>query len=118
MRSATDIDRQVGGNLLRFRLFRGMSQEMLADPVGVTFQQIQKYEKGINRISVSRLWQFSQVLRISVAEFYDGIKGVPRNDVLKLAPEHVSLLRMFNMLPEPRKIAVMDYVRFLCTLRD
>ena len=118
MRSATDIDRKVGGNLLRFRLFRGMSQEMLADSVGVTFQQIQKYEKGINRISVSRLWQFSQVLGIPVAEFYDGIEGVPRNDALKLTPEHLLLLRMFHMLPESRKIAVMDYVRFLRTRRD
>ena len=68
MRSATDIDKKVGENLSKFRLFRGMTQETLADAVGVTFQQLQKYEKGKNRISVSRLWVLAHELGIPVAE--------------------------------------------------
>jgi transcriptional regulator with XRE-family HTH domain len=113
MRSATDVDKKVGENLLKLRLFRGMTQETLADAVGVTFQQIQKYEKGRNRISVSRLSQFSQVLEIAVAEFYDGIEGASRSDALKLTPEQLALLNKYNMLPEPQKKALQDYMRFL-----
>ena len=113
MRSATDIDKKVGVNLCKFRLLRGMSQEQLADAVGVTFQQIQKYEKGTNRISVSRLWQFSKVLKIPVDDFYDGIDGAVRNDPLKLAPEQLTLMKKYNALPEPQKKAVQEYVRFL-----
>jgi transcriptional regulator with XRE-family HTH domain len=113
MRSATDIDKKVGENLCKFRLLRGMSQEKLADAVGVTFQQIQKYEKSTNRISASRLWQFSTILKIRVDDFYDGIEGAARNDALKLAPEQLSLMNKYNALPEPQKKAVQDYVGFL-----
>jgi transcriptional regulator with XRE-family HTH domain len=113
MRSATEIDKKVGENLCKFRLLRGMSQEQLAEAVGVTFQQIQKYEKSRNRISVSRLWQFSIVLKIGVDDFYDGIKGAVRNDALKLAPEQLTLMNKYNALPEPKKKAVQDYVGFL-----
>src|ERR1700733_2241345 len=112
MRSATDIDKKVGENLLKIRLLRGMTQESLADGVGVTFQQIQKYEKGKNRISVSRLSQCSQVLEIPVAEFYDGIEGTRGADSLKLTPEQLALIRKYNTLPEPQKKALHDYMRF------
>lgn len=113
MRSATDVDKKVGENLLKVRLFRGLTQEKLADAVGVTFQQIQKYEKGKNRISVSRLSQFSKVLGIPVAEFYDGIEGAPRSDALKLTPEQLALIKKYNTLLEPQKKALEDYMRFL-----
>jgi transcriptional regulator with XRE-family HTH domain len=113
MRAATDIDKKVGENLCRFRLLRGMSQVQLAEAVGVTFQQIQKYEKSTNRISASRLWQFSKILKIDVDDFYDGIEGAVRNDALKLAPEQLTLVNKYNALPEPQKQAVQDYVAFL-----
>jgi len=113
MRSPTDIDKKVGQNLVKLRQFRGISQEDVANAVGVTFQQIQKYEKGKNRISVSRLWQFSHVLRIPVEEFYDGIEGAPRSAALKMTPEQLSLLKKYNTLPESQKKEVQDYVRFL-----
>lgn len=117
MRSATDIDKKVGENLCKFRLLRGISQEKLADGVGVTFQQIQKYEKGINRITVSRLWQFSKILKIPVEDFYDGIEGAVRNDVLKLAPEQLTLMKKYKALPERQKKAVQNYMGFLRTQR-
>ena len=113
MRSATDVDKKVGENLFKVRLLRGMTQETLAGAVGVTFQQIQKYEKGKNRVSVSRLWVLSHVLGIPVAEFYDGIEGPPRSDALKLTPEQLALIKKYNMLPEPQKKALQDYMRFL-----
>ena len=117
MRSVTDIDKKVGENLLKFRLFRGMTQETLAGAVGVTFQQLQKYEKGKNRVSVARLWWLSHVLGIPVAEFYDGIEGTPRSDALKLTPDQLALIRNYNMLLKPQKKALQDYVQFLRTQR-
>jgi transcriptional regulator with XRE-family HTH domain len=113
MRSATDIDKKVGNNLYKIRLSRSLSQEKLAEAVGVTFQQIQKYETGTNRISASRLWQFSKILKIPVEGFYDGIEGAVRNDALKLTPEQLTLMKKYNALPEPQKKAVQDYIGFL-----
>jgi transcriptional regulator with XRE-family HTH domain len=117
MRSATDIDKKVGENLCKLRLWRGISQEKLAEAVGVTFQQIQKYEKGRNRISVSRLWQFSKILKIPVEGFYDGIEGAVRSDALKLAPEQLTLMKKYNALTVPQKKAVRDYMGFVRTQR-
>jgi transcriptional regulator with XRE-family HTH domain len=114
---ATDIDKKVGENLRKFRLLRGISQEQLAEATGVTFQQIQKYENGRNRISVSRLWQFSKVLKISVEGFYDGIEGAVRDDVLKLSPEQLAIMKKYNVLTDPQKKAVQEYLRFLRTQR-
>jgi transcriptional regulator with XRE-family HTH domain len=118
VRSATDIDKKVGENLQKFRLFRGMTQETLADAVGVTFQQLQKYEKGKNRVSVSRLWWLSHVLGIPVGQFYDGIEGAPRADALKLTPEQLALIKKYNTLLEPQKKSLQDYMRFLRAQRE
>jgi len=52
-----------------------MSQEKLGDQLGVTFQQVQKYERGANRVGASRLWKMSQVLDVPVGFFYDGLDG-------------------------------------------
>lgn len=66
------IDLYVGGRVRMRRMLVGLSQEKLGDALGVTFQQIQKYEKGTNRIGASRLHQIGQVLGVPVAFFYDG----------------------------------------------
>lgn len=68
------IDTHVGLRLKLRRKLMNLSQEKLADLVGLTFQQIQKYELGQNRISASRLWDLAQVLQVSVAFFYEEIK--------------------------------------------
>lgn len=65
------VDVHVGSRIRLRRTLMGMSQTALADSVGLTFQQIQKYEKGGNRVSASRLWQFSQVLDVPVSFFFD-----------------------------------------------
>jgi transcriptional regulator with XRE-family HTH domain len=67
------VDRHVG---LRIRMRRkelGMSQERLAEAVGLTFQQIQKYERAANRVSASKLWEIAQALQTNVVHFYDGL---------------------------------------------
>ncbi len=69
-----NIDKFVGKKLRTRRTLLGLSQENLANSVGVTFQQVQKYERGTNRISASRLFSFSKKLDVSIDYFYDGIE--------------------------------------------
>ena len=69
---ADAIDWHVGKRVRMRRLMLGMSQTKLGDALGLTFQQVQKYEKGINRIGASRLQQLAHVLQVSVPFFFDG----------------------------------------------
>lgn len=66
------IDRHVGARVRMRRMMVGMSQEKLGEALGLTFQQVQKYEKGTNRISASRLQQISETLTIPLAYFFKG----------------------------------------------
>jgi transcriptional regulator with XRE-family HTH domain len=70
-RRANPVDVHVGGRVRLRRMLLGMSQEKLGEHLGLTFQQIQKYEKGINRIGASRLFDLSQVLGVPVQFFYE-----------------------------------------------
>jgi transcriptional regulator with XRE-family HTH domain len=70
-RRANPIDIHVGSRVRFRRMLLGMSQEKLGEKLGLTFQQVQKYEKGINRIGASRLFDLAQVLGVSVQFFYD-----------------------------------------------
>jgi transcriptional regulator with XRE-family HTH domain len=72
-RAANGVDRRLGQRVRTRRLEIGMSQERLAELLGVTFQQVQKYEKGVNRIAASRLFDISAALDMSVARFFEGI---------------------------------------------
>src|ERR1700741_2889803 len=80
-RRPNPIDIHVGSRVRFRRMLLGMSQEKLGEKLGLTFQQVQKYEKGINRIGASRLFDLSQVLGVSVQFFYeDAPIGAPRAD--------------------------------------
>jgi transcriptional regulator with XRE-family HTH domain len=68
---ADPIDLHVGGRLKMRRIVMGLSQEKLAERLGITFQQIQKYERGQNRISAGRLFRLSQLLQVEVAYFFN-----------------------------------------------
>ena len=67
------VDVHVGGRVRLRRTLLGMSQSVLGDALGLTFQQVQKYERGLNRISASKLWRLSQVLEVPVSVFFDDI---------------------------------------------
>ncbi len=69
------IDIHVGGRVRLRRMMLGMSQEKLGEQLGITFQQIQKYEKGTNRIGASRLQNIASVLSVPVGFFFDGAPG-------------------------------------------
>ena len=69
------IDKHVGSRVRMRRMMLGMSQSTLADRLHLTFQQVQKYEKGTNRISASRLQHISQILQLPVTFFFEGTPG-------------------------------------------
>jgi transcriptional regulator with XRE-family HTH domain len=71
------IDKHVGSRVRMRRMMLGMSQEKLGDALGLTFQQVQKYEKGTNRIGASRLSQISHILQVPVSFFFEGAPNVP-----------------------------------------
>ena len=69
------IDLKIGERLSALRRLRRLSQKDLAAQSGISYQQVQKYEKGIDRIAASRLWTFSRVLDISPLYFFEGLYG-------------------------------------------
>jgi transcriptional regulator with XRE-family HTH domain len=71
------IDKHVGSRVRMRRMMLGMSQEKLGDALGLTFQQVQKYEKGTNRIGASRLQQIALILQVPVAFFFEGAPPPP-----------------------------------------
>jgi transcriptional regulator with XRE-family HTH domain len=71
------IDRHVGARVRMRRMMLRMSQEKLGDSLGLTFQQVQKYEKGANRIGASRLQQIAHILQVPVSFFFEGAPAVP-----------------------------------------
>jgi transcriptional regulator with XRE-family HTH domain len=73
------VDIHVGGRMRLRRTLLGLSQEKLGNAVGLTFQQIQKYERGANRIGAGRLYQFSRILEVPVSFFYDDMPGETQN---------------------------------------
>ena len=74
-RKPNPIDVHVGGRIRLRRMMSGLSQERLGEQMGLTFQQIQKYEKGANRVGASRLFQLAQVLKVPVSYFFDDLES-------------------------------------------
>jgi transcriptional regulator with XRE-family HTH domain len=72
-KQANPIDAQVGNRVRIRRMLIGMSQEKLGDLLGLTFQQVQKYEKGVNRIGAGRLFEVAQILGVPIDFFYEGV---------------------------------------------
>jgi transcriptional regulator with XRE-family HTH domain len=120
-RAANAVDRKVGQRVRSRRLEIGMSQERLAELLGVTFQQVQKYEKGVNRIAVSRLWDISLALELPVSRFFEGVatRGVAENrqdyvDDALATPEGAQLMALFASIKSPKvRRKVLELVRTL-----
>ena len=107
------IDKHVGSRVRMRRLMLGMSQEKLGDALGLTFQQVQKYEKGTNRMGASRLQQISHILKIPVPFFFEGApQGQSKGNGEAPSPAYVSdflatpdglaLTKAFMRIKEPR----------------
>lgn len=127
-KAPSPVDRHVGNRVRMRRITVGLSQEKLGEALGVTFQQIQKYEKGMNRISASRMQSIAQVLGVPVSFFFD---GAPRDLALGAVgfaetaqadytidifstPEGVALARAFASIEDPKvRRRVVDLVTTL-----
>ena len=116
---ATDIDLHLGKRLRRRRRLLGLTQQQLADSVGIRFQQIQKYECGANRISAARLWQLSEALQSPVSYFYDGLASdhdAPEDrsggEVLA-RKETLDLIRAYYQLGERPRRRLLDLAKSL-----
>ncbi len=107
------VDVLVGRRARERRTLEGMSQSVVAERLGLTFQQIQKYERGANRISASRLYELAQLLDVPVAYFYEGMeagKGAPSRDEVLTKRETLELVRAYYKITDP---AVRDSIRRL-----
>ena len=121
-RSPNRIDVHVGAQLRLRRKARGFSQEALAKSVGLTFQQLQKYERGSNRISASKLYEFARLLECPVAYFFDGVgdgddnaRSVTAQPFAELAAtrEGVKLAELFPQMPSRDRGLVLQLVQTL-----
>lgn len=90
--TADHIDKYVGERIRQFRNAASMSQEMLAELLGVTFQQVQKYEKGINRISSSRLYSLTKIFKCRFEDLFPPREG--DKDYLILDDRTISILKI------------------------
>lgn len=103
-KGATEIDKIVGANIRAIRSLRKMSQEKLAEPLGLTFQQIQKYENGANRVGASRLHQIATILKAPIADFFARTPPTCEEEtiiegLMASEPGEVALLESFRAIP-------------------
>ena len=114
------VDVHVGKRIRHRRWMVGMTQQQLAEQVGIKFQQIQKYETGMNRVSASRLWDISEALSVSVSFFFDGLqtgtddatKGALPDDILA-DREALELVRSYYAIPENQRRRLFELARVL-----
>ena len=100
VKSPNPIDIYVGARIRARRLMLGMSQTSLADRLGITFQQVQKYEKGTNRVGSSRLMAISEVLGVPVAYFFEQEPDKPESMAGIASPDEASVLSTFLLSRE------------------
>jgi len=114
-KQTTDVDRLVGLRITALRKARGLSQTALGTAVGVTFQQVQKYEKGQNRIGAGRLREIARLLEVPVSAFFEeGDAAAPKEDVFGFlnAQGAIELLRAFSQIgDEQTRRDVLSIVR-------
>jgi len=105
-RGPDPLDIEVGQRVRTFRLHKGLSQEKLADQLGITFQQVQKYEKGTNRIGAGRLQRIANVLGIPVSDFFTSHKqgGAAPAELFRLLDKAAALrlLRAYSRIRQPK----------------
>jgi transcriptional regulator with XRE-family HTH domain len=112
------VDAHVGKRIRHRRWMVGMTQQQLAERVGIKFQQIQKYETGMNRVSASRLWDVADVLGVGISFFFEGIdearsgKSPVEGDILA-DKEALDLVRTYYAIPEEQRRRLFDLARVL-----
>jgi transcriptional regulator with XRE-family HTH domain len=111
-----DIDRHVGARVRERRIMLGLTQQQLADLIGVTYQQAHKYERGINRVSAGRLYEIAQVLSVPIGYFFEGLDGQNARTVSPRERMCLELARNFAQIPNERhQEALSQLARVLAT---
>ncbi|WP_297778681.1 helix-turn-helix transcriptional regulator [uncultured Roseovarius sp.] len=116
------VDVHVGKRIRHRRWLVGMTQQQLAESVGIKFQQIQKYETGANRVSASRLWDIAESLDVTISFFFEGLekdggvereKSDPARADLMGDKEALDLVRSYYAIPENQRRRLFDLARVL-----
>jgi transcriptional regulator with XRE-family HTH domain len=111
-----DIDRHVGARIRERRIMLGLTQQQLADLIGVTYQQAHKYERGINRVSAGRLFEIARVLSVPVAYYFDGLDAEDERAVSPRERMCLELARNFSQISnEKHQEALSQLARALAT---
>jgi transcriptional regulator with XRE-family HTH domain len=131
-RPPNPVDLHVGARIRLRRRMQGVSQEKLADALGLTFQQVQKYERGANRVSASKLYEIATALQAPVSYFFDGLAD-PSNEeggnarptdeqtvhTFLMTAEGLELAKLFPGLPRGRiRRRFLDLMRALAGVDD
>jgi transcriptional regulator with XRE-family HTH domain len=126
-RAANPVDLHVGARIRMRRKTMGLSQERLAESLSLTFQHVQKYERGANRVSASKLYEIARSLRSPINYFFDGLadtvdplpEGVADQDAsafvheLVMTPEGMELAALFPRIAKRGRKLVLDLARVL-----
>lgn len=112
-----DVDLHVGKRIRHRRWMIGMTQQQLAEKVGIKFQQIQKYETGMNRVSASRLWDIARSVDVPVSFFFEGLgdnrgRAEVEGDILA-DKEALQLVRAYYAMPEAQRRQIFELARVL-----
>ncbi|UWQ25985.1 helix-turn-helix domain-containing protein [Leisingera aquaemixtae] len=118
---AHPVDVHVGKRIRHRRWLIGMTQQQLAEQVGIKFQQIQKYETGANRVSASRLWDISDALEVPVSFFFEGLQEEGKAAADKTTvpedlmgdKEALDLVRSYYAIPENQRRRLFELARVL-----
>lgn len=120
------VDIHVGKRVRHRRWMVGMTQQQLAEKVGIKFQQIQKYETGMNRVSASRLWDVAHALDVPISFFFEGLRDdIPQVSKMEINEgesvpgdilgdrEALELVRSYYAIPESQRRRLFDLARVL-----
>lgn len=115
------VDVHVGKRIRHRRWLVGMTQQQLAERVGIKFQQIQKYETGANRVSASRLWDIADALEVPVSFFFEGLATEEAGEVVHTGvpadllgdKEALDLVRSYYAIPENQRRRLFELARVL-----
>ena len=105
------IDKRVGENLRAIRNAKGLSQQKLSNQIDLTFQQLQKYERGTNRISASVLFELSEILQIDIEQFFRGLSTSLQPARASLKKEQEELLHYFAALPKEGQTSLLKLLK-------
>lgn len=131
IKTPNPTDKHVGSRVRMRRMMLSMSQEKLGDALGLTFQQVQKYEKGTNRIGASRLQQISNILQVPVSFFFEGAPNLPEHPHRGDAPspafvsdflatsDGLALTKAFMQIKNPKlRRRIVDLVEQIASEHD